>query len=353
VNQEHAAKNRFHEIDLLRFLAALAVVFFHYAFRGFAADNMSPLAFPGLAPLAKYGYLGVDLFFLISGFVILMTASSGSTRRFVISRFARLYPAFWFCCTVTFLVMLGANHPLFPVTWKQYLINMTMLNRFVGVPSIDPCYWSLFIELKFYGLIFLLLLLRQMERVEIYLGLWLVATLILTLWKIRYIGALLIPDYSAYFIAGAMIFRINKYGLSKYRIGVIGASLCLAIIKATQKTQDQMQHYSTTFNPWIVSSLVAAFFLALLLISLGHTRRMGSDKFLLVGVLTYPLYLLHHNIGFLIFNTFFTRINPHALFWGVIVLMLLLAHLVNRGIEKRFAPPLKVLLYKALSVTSK
>ena len=64
-------QQRVNEIDLLRFIAALAVVFFHYAFRGYAADDLSILPYPLLAPLAKYGYLGVELFFMISGFVIL------------------------------------------------------------------------------------------------------------------------------------------------------------------------------------------------------------------------------------------------------------------------------------------
>jgi peptidoglycan/LPS O-acetylase OafA/YrhL len=57
-------KERFYEIDLLRFLAALSVMLYHYTFRGFAADDMSPLEFPYLAHVFKYGSLGVDLFFI-------------------------------------------------------------------------------------------------------------------------------------------------------------------------------------------------------------------------------------------------------------------------------------------------
>ena len=83
-------KSRVNEIDLLRFIAALAVVFFHYTFRGYAADAMTIMPYPLLAPFSKYGYLGVELFFMISGFVILMTAANGSLRKFVVSRFVRL-----------------------------------------------------------------------------------------------------------------------------------------------------------------------------------------------------------------------------------------------------------------------
>src|SRR5881394_93905 len=97
--------NRLYEVDLLRFFAAMSVLLFHYCFRGYAADGMSVMPYPTLAPVAKYGYLGVDLFFMISGFVILMSVSSGSLRDFFVSRVVRLYPAFWVCCTITFLTI--------------------------------------------------------------------------------------------------------------------------------------------------------------------------------------------------------------------------------------------------------
>ena len=65
---------RFYEIDLLRFVAAFAVVLFHYTFRGAAGEAFTSVAYPELAGITKYGCLGVDLFFIISGFVILMTS---------------------------------------------------------------------------------------------------------------------------------------------------------------------------------------------------------------------------------------------------------------------------------------
>ncbi len=78
------ANARVNELDLLRFFAAFAVVFFHYSFRGYTADDMSIMPYPILASVFKYGYLGVELFFMISGFVILMTAANGNLRNFII-----------------------------------------------------------------------------------------------------------------------------------------------------------------------------------------------------------------------------------------------------------------------------
>ena len=121
-------KNRLAELDLLRFIAALSVLLFHYAFRGYAADDLSPINLPVLIPIFKYGYLGVGLFFMISGFVILMSAIGKNGREFVTSRISRLYPEFWICCTLTALVIFFFGAPHFDVSLTQFFINLTMLH---------------------------------------------------------------------------------------------------------------------------------------------------------------------------------------------------------------------------------
>jgi len=98
-------KHRFYDIDLMRFVAAFSVMLFHYTFRGNAADNMFDVAYPIIGLVSRYGFLGVDLFFIISGFVILLTARNRDVRGFVISRIVRLYPAVWFCVTLTFIAI--------------------------------------------------------------------------------------------------------------------------------------------------------------------------------------------------------------------------------------------------------
>src|SRR5690242_6045430 len=100
------------------------------------------MPYPLLAPYAKYGYLGVNLFFMISVFVILMTAARRSLVPFVVSRLARLYPAFWFCCTLTFLTTLLIGGEQYSATVPQLLINLTMLSGFFHVAAIDGVYWS-------------------------------------------------------------------------------------------------------------------------------------------------------------------------------------------------------------------
>jgi peptidoglycan/LPS O-acetylase OafA/YrhL len=337
---------RFYELDLLRFLAAGAVVLFHYGFRGFAADQLSPLSYPSIAPFAKYGFLGVNLFFLISGFVILMTASGGSKRHFVVSRVVRLYPAFWVCCTATFLVTLAVPHSR-RVGVAQYLVNMTMLSEFVRSPAVDSVYWSLAVEIQFYALVFLTLALGQIGRAKEILGVWLALYIIVTIWPVKVLSHLLIPEFAPYFIAGAMFFLVSREGLSWYKGLIIAVCLVAVAVQAVRGLPTLESHYHTAYSRVAVCAVLAAFFVTFLLIATGRTRSVGSERWQVLGALTYPLYLLHQNIGFAIFNTLYGRVNDHLLIWGVIALMLAAAYGVNR-IERLVAKPMKIGLFRLL-----
>jgi peptidoglycan/LPS O-acetylase OafA/YrhL len=152
--------DRLYEIDLLRFLAASAVLLYHWSFAGAAREPWTVMQYPLISPFARYGYLGVDLFFIISGFVVLMSAMGSTPKRFFISRVVRLYPAFWVCCLLTFTVAMLIGAPRFHVPAKHLLVNLTMMQGFLDVPHVDGVYWSLAVELKFYFLILGLLLVR-------------------------------------------------------------------------------------------------------------------------------------------------------------------------------------------------
>lgn len=344
---------RFYEIDLLRFVAAFAVVMFHYTFRGFAADHYSALPYLAVSPVTKYGYLGVNLFFIISGFVILMTASNKPARYFVISRITRLYPAFWFCCTVTVILTLLMGGGRFSASLKQYLVNMTMFNGFVGIDSIDGSYWSLFVELQFYFLVFIVLLLGQMHRVKYFLGLWLFLTIITSTWHIKYVHFFLIPDYAAYFIAGALFYIISIEGVSFYKILLIVVSFVVSLAGDLKSLAGLERHFQTQYSAVVVTIVIAAMFLVFFLIATHRTTFMASAKYLFLGSLTYPLYLLHQYIGFMIFNKLYGHVNAHLLLWGTVLAMLCLAYFTNKRIEQVYSRPLKGLLEKSADILAR
>lgn len=335
---------RVNEIDLLRFIAALAVVFFHYAFRGHAADGLSVMPYPWLAPAAMYGYLGANLFFIISGFVILMTAEHGSLRGFVVSRVVRLYPAFWACCSVTFLVVLAFGAPRFHATFGQYAANMSMLNGFIGFAGfdwIDGSYWTLFVEMKFYLLVAAVLILGRMRQVQGLLIGWLLLSVLGEAWPNKILRYFLVVDYAAYFIGGATCFLIWSRGVSPLRIGILAASWALALVQSNKAVAGMAVHYGTEVSAWVAGGLITLSFGVMLLVALGMTGGFGRRRWVAVGALTYPLYLIHQNIGYIVFNRAYPALDVHLLLWGVLAVMLATAWLVHVAVERRLAPPLK------------
>lgn len=334
---------RLNELDLLRFIAALAVVFFHYAFRG-SVDGLSPLSFPGICSFTKYGYYGVHLFFIISGFVILMSASKGGVKNFIVSRFVRLYPAFWICCSLTFLTTCWMGAPWFEASVNQYLVNMTMLNGFVGVQSIDGVYWTLFVEIRFYILIAALLLMRNIHRIEPVLYLWLFVSSLFEFIEVKFLPFILISDYSAFFIAGCLFYLNFKHGGSAGRYIGLLAALVLAVWQTNQELPKLEQHYGSSFSALLVTMIIGVYFLLMFLVSTNRTGFWRARSWVGVGALTYPLYLLHQKIGFIIFWRLHDFVNNYVLFFSVSTLMIGGAYLVHSFIEK----PLSILMRRKI-----
>jgi peptidoglycan/LPS O-acetylase OafA/YrhL len=348
-------RTRVNEIDLLRFLAALSVVFFHYAFRG-PAGGLSAMPYPLLAPVAEYGFLGVELFFMISGFVVLMTAAaSARLRDFCISRVVRLYPAFWTCCTLTCLATIALAPPQ-TVTFVQYLFNMTMVGDLFRVPLLEGAYWSLLVEIRFYALVAVLLTIGRIYQAQRYLVIWLLACIaleFLAAFPIAWIPAValhnvrsvLILDYATYFIAGATCFLIWEKGATPGRLTVLAASWGLALFQSGVIIRKvRAENAMSTLNDGIVIAALTLFFLVMLLIASGRTGPIARYRWPMAGAISYPLYLLHQQIGYLVFNRFYPALDAHLLFWSMIAAVLGAAYGVHVLVERRLAPRMKAAL---------
>src|SRR6188474_3690586 len=134
-------------LDVLRLVAVLAVAAYHFGFQGPARL----VAVPDVASVAKYGFLGVPAFFVISGFVIAYSAEGRTAAGFAIARFSRIYPTFVFCMTLTCLVIAVLGVPHFDTSVKQWLANLFIAAPAFGQPYMDASYWSLVIEVMFYA----------------------------------------------------------------------------------------------------------------------------------------------------------------------------------------------------------
>ncbi|MCA1630587.1 MAG: acyltransferase [Acidobacteria bacterium] len=148
-------KNRIEVLDFLRGVAALAVVFHHF-FRVLEPGALRSASF--------YGQLGVQVFFVISGFIIPYSLYRGGyTLRnygtFVLKRVIRLDPPY--VVTVVLIILLGVlswyvpfqKDQVFQVTLPQVLLHFAYVNVFFGYPWLSDVFWTLAIEFQYYLLI--------------------------------------------------------------------------------------------------------------------------------------------------------------------------------------------------------
>ena len=338
-------KDRFYELDLLRFFAAFAVMIYHYCFRGFSADNMSSLSFEELAPVAMYGFLGVQLFFMISGFVILFSAQNSTAKKFTVSRIARLYPAFWACVTITALTTLWIGFERYEVGLFQYLANLSMVSSVFGIEDIDGVYWTLLVEIKFYVMIFLLLALGLMRHIAGFLYVWLIASALSQVLTLPYsVEFFLIPYHAPYFIAGAAFFLVRKRGFEPSTLVLIFSSYALALFMIQDHLAALEKHYSALYSWPTTATIITVFFILFSLMAKKKLAFINRPEMLTLGVLTYPLYLLHQNIGYMLFNLSEGYVSKWLVLVSVIALMLWLSLLVHKHVERVFGPRLKSLL---------
>jgi peptidoglycan/LPS O-acetylase OafA/YrhL len=290
------ASNRVPELDLLRFIAALSVVIYHYTYRAPLPGRDDSFAFGDLQLGTRYGYLGVTLFFLISGFVILWSSQQRSASEFVVSRISRLYPSFWTSVAITSLVVvLSPAGEL--ISSRTVALNLTMVPGVLGTPYIDGVYWTLFVELKFYALVFLMLLTGTMHRVERWLAVWLAVSVAAAVGIApKWLGAAALYPYGPYFISGCFFFLIRSRGPSPFRIGGVAVSALLGCLYAIVQ-QPNFMHDTDRVTSVVVVAAVVSFHLVFLAIALAPRILPDSRWWYVLGSLTYPLYLLHNRIG--------------------------------------------------------
>jgi peptidoglycan/LPS O-acetylase OafA/YrhL len=277
---------RIADLDALRGLAALAVVLFHYTTRYeelYGHEGTLLLSVP-------WGHYGVQLFFGISGFVIFMTL--GRTRNlvdFAVSRASRLYPAYWTAMVATTAVMLVAGMDALLVSPAAFAADLTMLQGFVGLPSVDGVYWTLGVELAFYVAMAALFQLRLLDRIEpvliAWMGvhwLWTFAPALVGIELSWLLGALVVQEHIAWFAIGIAAFRLRSAANAGWPAAVI--AFAFATIAACDGV------------PALAVAVISATFL--LLVALRGVALLRVRPLVWLGAVSYSLYLLHQFIGF-------------------------------------------------------
>ena len=287
-------------LDLVRFVAALLIVFHH------------------LGLMRTTGWVGVEIFFVLSGFVIAYTAQQATPSSFATSRLVRLYPAAWICSTITVAILLlsaapGSKRTLLLVGWCH------AVTLWPFGPMLSPVYWTLRVEMLFYLVVFLTLLtgtLRHMPRIISAAGLlstsgWLYAALParqLSSWPARQIAgfystslfrnAFLLP-FSPFFAIGVLLWLCLLERTTVERVGV----LLLCSIGAML----EIRSHTLWFGPNLSCAVPLALWLAAvgtIVVSVKGNHRLvvtlgphGIAFTRALGLMSYPLYLVHLELG--------------------------------------------------------
>lgn len=270
--------NRRINLDLLRIFAAISVLLFHYLHRYDEIFINSSVEHS----IYSYGYLGVPAFFILSGYLVSKSfLRSGLTLNFYKNRFFRIYPTYIFSMSLTFVIcsLLVLNER--SIGFLDYFFNLLLFSEYLGFKAADSAYWSLFIECLFYFLLPLLLIKRAfifkliilISFLNFFFNFYILNVLTLFHWvSFFYIGYYLsIKKYNHYNFFFLLISFVNIY------------------------LHKDFEYFFT--------ALIIYLYIYLL-----PDLKLKNEKIIkiitLSATLSYPLYLIHQNIGYVILNYF-------------------------------------------------
>lgn len=349
--------SRIESLDGLRGLAILMVLLVHTYARW--PDYIPWVTTHREFYLFKYGYLGVELFFLISGFVIYMTLEKcQSFGEFMFRRWLRLFPAMLVATLLIYSVSFylterpkGSLQP-YDLLPGLLFVDHGLLNKiqnFVEIKTIEGAFWSLFVEVKFYVIFGALYFYNKGTALRSLIVLFLVAFAYEAAGKFspdfqfKPISALLFNflslKYFGWFCVGALLYKAHALKNKK-----------LALASAVLMVPTVMIMYGRGITIVVACAIVySVFYLAL------NTKLVASifasRFFLFLGFISYPLYLIHENT--MVALTIKTHENwswipDHMTPWPGIALLMLIAYWMAKYIE----PGIRRILKRKLTAST-
>ena len=294
-------KNRIEFIDGLRGLAILLVILFHaYARWPEIVPYRNQFA---NFPIFKFGWLGVELFFLVSGFVILMTLEKcDSVSEFLFRRWLRLFPAMLISTAIIYVsATLFYERPAGSPYLEEVLPGLTFIEptwwaRVLGhsVKPIEGSFWSIFVEFKFY--VFAAIVYYWRGRKALFVALcgayFLTVSAIFgnaevgikQLEFMAKIASSMSLQYFGWFASGAAFFIYIKTSEVRWFRRAMVMAVASAITTSGLKWQD------------VVATTSAAAIFGAALASARFQKMLTFPIFQFFGSISYPLYLIHQNI---------------------------------------------------------
>ncbi|MGK5631342.1 acyltransferase family protein [Streptomyces sp. URMC 123] len=341
---------RLRALDGLRLIAALMVALYHFGGRDgeiSRAWGTSPAEqFPLASQVFAYGCLGVQIFFVISGFVICMSGWGRPLRSFFASRVARLYPAYWVAVALVTAVFALPWVVFEAVSPSDALLNLTMLQQPLGADRVLGVCWTLWAELRFYALFALFVVLpgASRQRVVLFCAVWTLAAAVAEAANRRLLDIVLMPEYAPYFIGGIGLYLVHRNRRDLTAWGIVTASYLIGQHYAVARLWHPPNPAFFSYRPSLgIVAVITAGFVAVGAIALGYARWANWRWLTVAGALTYPFYLIHEHLGWVVVGVLHRSLGLPA--WPVLALaiagLLALAWLIHRLVERPLTPRLR------------
>ncbi|MEU6519916.1 acyltransferase [Streptomyces sp. NPDC046978] len=349
-------------IDGLRMVAAVMVAAYHFLgtptphFWGRTAlRDFAPL----LHEISRYGWLGVEFFFAISGFVICMSCWGRTPAQFTVSRIARLFPAYWCAVLLVVALVLVSRTGHWPAATRidprTVLGNLTMAPGPLGLDLVDKVSWTLWVEARFYLLMAVLLVFGlSYRRVAAFCGAWLLAGVIALEVQSPLLDELIQPRYTGLFVTGIILYLMHRFGQSLLLWLLLCFAWCYELTVLEFRVADHAAVPPGESRPsWIVCAAVLTLCVGLLALAGagGPLARLQRRWLITAGGLTYPFYLVHQSIGIPLAKGLvraFPRLGPLPSIAVSVSCMLGLSLLMHLTVERRLGPLLRQRLTRDL-----
>lgn len=346
-------------IDGLRFFAALSVVLFHLGFYVWASQYSSmagvfdhAATFKPLVPYLWFGWVGVQIFFVISGFVIAGSAMGASPGSFFKNRFLRLMPAAWLCATITLVVIIASGLPFNRDLMERYLRSLVLW--FSG-SWVDGVYWTLVIEIMFYALVFALLVWRRIHRLNQLA--WGMAIVSWTFLAFRYLDrpiselpalqwlvslAEILPvKHGLYFALGIWLWMWANRRLPRWSIVGAALSIGLGFFEIGARALEvQVEAAAAAGQPIAWPMLIWATAIGVIVVDarrpqiFSPTSSLTRSTIELLGKTTYPLYLVHGVTGAALMHALILEgVTPYPALIASALAMIALAMMIAAFLE--------------------
>ena len=312
------------------------MISFHYFSNGISNGSVTSIGLTPFSEIAKYGYLGVQLFFVVSGYLILMSTNR-SAWQFAKGRVKRIYPLYWMAIilitAITYLPSLSKTQPDF----LQILASITMFPTAFDQGWIDGAHWFMLIEIQFYLLIFVLLKLRAGKHLPTIFPIWAIVILIWYVFDLNRFNIWYLYGPFSFICGGAIIYSIKQSGWNLLRVVGLIAAITGGLYSRLSSLDYLSEIRNTQYSATVVTVIVLIIFGLLLLTLLPKISNMHIPGAVFLGAITYPLFLIHGRLGYMALERFATEQNKYLIYSLLIILAISIAYLMlqlDRRIQK-------------------